>query len=176
MGSRVGPAPDINACDADFTADGHRVRFGLAAVKGVGDKAVAAILVARREAKRFKDLFHFCRQVDLRRRPTRGHRRGPGQVRGFDALHGPQNRTTMLDALEPAMQAGQRAPPPPRVQQVTFFDSMLSNSNSAPARPPPIRPSQQAREPFRERAHFRGRGCFRGQERVAPGGYALVQP
>ena len=45
MGVEIAP-PDINACRRDFTVDGQTVRFGLAAVKGVGDKAVEAIVAA----------------------------------------------------------------------------------------------------------------------------------
>ncbi|HEU4386095.1 MAG TPA: DNA polymerase III subunit alpha [Anaeromyxobacteraceae bacterium] len=44
-----------------------RIRFGLGAVKGVGDAAVEAILSARTEGGPFKSLFDFCARVDPRR-------------------------------------------------------------------------------------------------------------
>ena len=47
MGVKIAP-PDINTCDRDFTVDGNQVRFGLAAVKGVGDKAVEAVMLGRK--------------------------------------------------------------------------------------------------------------------------------
>src|SRR5207248_55124 len=39
--------PDVNASREDFTAAGGTIRFGLAAVKGVGSKAIEAIIAAR---------------------------------------------------------------------------------------------------------------------------------
>jgi len=64
MGVTIAP-PEINSCDRDFTVDGERVRFGLAAVKGIGHRAVEAIEAVRRRVGRFRSLFHFCEQVDL---------------------------------------------------------------------------------------------------------------
>ncbi len=64
MGIDVAP-PDVNESGADFTVAGDRIRFGLAAVKGVGGRAVEAILAARDEVGPFESLFHFCEHVDL---------------------------------------------------------------------------------------------------------------
>ncbi|MCX5655475.1 MAG: OB-fold nucleic acid binding domain-containing protein, partial [Planctomycetota bacterium] len=58
-------APDINESDSDFTVVGDRIRFGLAAVKGIGERAVEAIVAARQKAGRFKSLFQFCEATDL---------------------------------------------------------------------------------------------------------------
>ncbi|MEY2669112.1 MAG: hypothetical protein RJA59_1750 [Pseudomonadota bacterium] len=44
-----------------------RIRFGLGAVKGVGDSAVEAVLAARAEGGPFKSLFDFCSRIDPRR-------------------------------------------------------------------------------------------------------------
>ena len=60
MGVTIG-GPDINTCQRDFTTDGDTVRYGLAAVKGVGPRAVDTIVEARKTAGRFRDLYHFCR-------------------------------------------------------------------------------------------------------------------
>ena len=65
MGIEVLP-PDINESDVDFTTTQGTIRFGLAAVKGVGEKAVEEIIAARQRAGRFRSLFHFCDTVDLR--------------------------------------------------------------------------------------------------------------
>ncbi len=58
--------PDINASDWPFgvTADG--IRFGLCAVKNVGEGAVEAILEGRQRVERFASLHHFCEEVSLR--------------------------------------------------------------------------------------------------------------
>jgi DNA polymerase III subunit alpha len=55
--------PDINESDADFAVDseGH-IRFGLAAIKGVGRAAVQGIFEARTEAP-FTSLFDLCQRA-----------------------------------------------------------------------------------------------------------------
>lgn len=59
--------PDINESHRDFTVVGHQVRFGLAAVKNVGDAAIEVILKEKEEKGRFQSLHDFCRRVDLRK-------------------------------------------------------------------------------------------------------------
>jgi DNA polymerase-3 subunit alpha len=77
--------PDLNESELDFNvplgavsvpaAPGRKkqekpIRFGLGAIKGVGESAVEAILAARQEGgkqKPFKGLFDFCQRVDLKR-------------------------------------------------------------------------------------------------------------
>ncbi len=63
--------PDINSSRADFTivhsGEGQGpsfIRFGLAAIKGVGGKAVQSIIEARESGGRFRDLFDFCERID----------------------------------------------------------------------------------------------------------------
>ena len=58
--------PDINASDWAFSVTPQGVRFGLCAVKNVGNGAVEAILQARRQLDRFASLHHFCEEVNLR--------------------------------------------------------------------------------------------------------------
>ncbi len=70
LGIEVHP-PDINASDLDFTVEEGEngepaIRFGLAAVKNVGEGPVHVILEARAKEGPFKDLDDFCRRVDLR--------------------------------------------------------------------------------------------------------------
>jgi DNA polymerase-3 subunit alpha len=63
--------PSVNQSEAGFTVvrDGERkgIRFGLVAIKNVGEGAVEAILQARREAGPFRSLFELCERVDSRR-------------------------------------------------------------------------------------------------------------
>src|SRR6266513_1372765 len=54
--------PDVNASREDFTAAGDTIRFGLGAVKGVGSKAIEAVLAARDEGP-FPSLADFCLRV-----------------------------------------------------------------------------------------------------------------
>lgn len=67
MGIRIAP-PDVNVSENDFTvvSGGEKlIRFGLAAIKGVGEKAVAAIMATRSADGPFTSIFDFCERVDL---------------------------------------------------------------------------------------------------------------
>ena len=58
--------PDVNESDSDFTpSDGKAIRYGLSAVRNVGEQVVEAIIAARREKGRFVDFFDFCEKVDV---------------------------------------------------------------------------------------------------------------
>ena len=60
-------APDVNSGEYRFVpVDAKTVRYGLGAVKGTGESAIAAIIAARREGGPFRDLFDFCSRVDKR--------------------------------------------------------------------------------------------------------------
>ncbi|MBI4712457.1 MAG: hypothetical protein HY762_04025 [Planctomycetes bacterium] len=58
--------PDINASNLEFTATDKGIRFGLGAVKNVGDKAVGAIVAERDRNGPYKSFYDFCERVDLR--------------------------------------------------------------------------------------------------------------
>jgi DNA polymerase-3 subunit alpha len=65
LGIKVLP-PDINESEALFkVVDQQTIRFGLLAVKNVGEGAVESIIQARKNG-RFKSLEDFCEQIDLR--------------------------------------------------------------------------------------------------------------
>jgi DNA polymerase III subunit alpha len=66
MGIPILP-PDINESYRNFAVIGNQIRFGLAAVKNVGDAAIDAIITEREEKGKFQSLFDFCRRVDLRK-------------------------------------------------------------------------------------------------------------
>ncbi|TAL03697.1 MAG: DNA polymerase III subunit alpha, partial [Verrucomicrobia bacterium] len=61
-------APDVNESEVVFAParEGKVIRFGLAAIKGVGEVAVQAILKARSEHGKFKSLAELCEHVDGR--------------------------------------------------------------------------------------------------------------
>jgi DNA polymerase III subunit alpha len=65
MGITVLP-PDVNSSDLDFTPVGEDIRFGLAAIKNVGENTVRGILAARETLGKFTDFFEFCEAVDTR--------------------------------------------------------------------------------------------------------------
>jgi len=67
MGVEVLP-PDVNESEVVFAParEGKVIRFGLAAIKGVGEVAVETILKARNEGGRFTSLSDLCERVDGR--------------------------------------------------------------------------------------------------------------
>ncbi len=65
MGIKVLP-PDINESELKFTIAGDNIRFGLSAVKNVGEGAIESILEARQKIGRFISLYRFCENIDSR--------------------------------------------------------------------------------------------------------------
>jgi DNA polymerase-3 subunit alpha len=136
MGIKVLP-PDINESFTDFTVvyedaglftekgkkgDGL-IRFGLAAVKGVGTKAVEQIIAAREKAGQFKSLFDFCENVDLHA-VNKQVVESLIKAGAFDRLGG--HRAQMTAALEKAMQVGQSAQADKLNGQMNFFSDFAT--------------------------------------------------
>jgi DNA polymerase-3 subunit alpha len=65
MGIAVLP-PDVNSSEVEFAVVPDGIRFGLNAVKGVGEKAAEAVVRAREKLGRFGSIFEFASNVDLR--------------------------------------------------------------------------------------------------------------
>ena len=63
MGIEVLP-PDVNGSECDFAVVEGKIRFGLNAVKNVGDSAARAIVAARAEGGPFASLWDFTERVD----------------------------------------------------------------------------------------------------------------
>lgn len=59
MGIRILP-PDVNYSGISFAVDGPNIRFGLGAIKGVGESAAGAIIAAREQDGKFKSFLDFC--------------------------------------------------------------------------------------------------------------------
>ena len=97
-------APDINESRADFTPVNDKIRFGLAAVKNVGEKAVEVILESRSTGGSFESLFDFCRRVDM----AAVNRRVIESLIKCGAFDGMAvSRARMNGALDEAMRVGQ---------------------------------------------------------------------
>ncbi len=133
LGIKILP-PDINTCSADFTVDGEDVRFGLAAVKGVGHKAIDAIVTARQEVEQFENLYHFCEFVDLSA-VNRATVEALIKCGAFDSMGA--HRAAMIAGLEQAIQLGQSSAADRKSGQMSFFDAFGQNEpeNNAPVFP-----------------------------------------
>ncbi|HXG62064.1 MAG TPA: DNA polymerase III subunit alpha [Planctomycetota bacterium] len=118
LGIEVLP-PDVNESDLDFKVEGRRIRFGLGAVKGVGERAVQGILEARRRLGRFSSLFQFCESLD----PRTADRKAVEQLvkcGAFDRLGG--HRAQFWEALETALRLGALKQADRKTGQLSMFD------------------------------------------------------
>src|SRR6476619_1749006 len=59
-------APDINASELAFTVGPQGVRFGLCAIKNVGEGAILSMLAVRKELGRIDSLYTLCEHADQR--------------------------------------------------------------------------------------------------------------
>jgi DNA polymerase-3 subunit alpha len=118
MGISILP-PDVNSSDHKFVVVDGNIRFGLDAVKGVGFAAVEAIKRAREQGGPFRDLWDFCARVDSR----------AVNKKAIEALikcgafgSTGATRKGMLEVLEQAQGAGQKAQQDALIGQGSIFD------------------------------------------------------
>ena len=117
--------PDVNASCKDFTVVGGEIRFGLGAVKNVGESAIEAILASRGEQGPFTSIFDFCRRVDL----TKVNRRVVEQLvkcGAFDSRH--PCRAAALAAMDDALEKGQAMQRDRQSGQINMFDMLRAKS------------------------------------------------
>jgi DNA polymerase-3 subunit alpha len=133
MGIPVLP-PDVNASLVDFAVVGNEIRFGLAAVKGVGEGAVRAILVAREEGGAFRDLFDLVARVDVKA-VNRKVFEALIKCGALDPL--PGNRAQQLDAVDAALDVAARSARDRESGQGSLFGTV---ETAQPALVPSLRP------------------------------------
>jgi DNA polymerase-3 subunit alpha len=133
MGITVLP-PDVNASDWNFTPDGDAIRFGLGAVKNIGQNAVEAIRKARGECERLRTIYEFCERVDV---SCVNRRMIESLIRAgaMDSLEG--TRAQIFNAVESAMEAGQRALRDRESGQAGLFGMDFSAAEEQSAKPLP---------------------------------------
>ncbi len=110
--------PDIYESDKEFTVSGDEIRFGLVAVKNVGESAIEAIVEAR-NADRFTSLFDFCEHVDLKRVNKRVIE-SLVKCGAFDSTRA--KRAQLAMAIEEALEYGQRVQKERNDPQMNLFD------------------------------------------------------
>jgi len=119
--------PDINASALRFEPVGDRaIRYGLGAVKGTGESAVADVLRARAE-RPFTDLFDFCARID-RKLVNRRAIEALVRAGAFDALDA--DRARLLANVGRAIDAADAAGA--AIDQVSLFGDEAGGLPSAP--------------------------------------------
>jgi DNA polymerase-3 subunit alpha len=111
--------PDVNLSAYAFEpVDRKTIRYGLGAVKGVGEQAVRLMLAAREKEGPFTDLFDFCRRVD-KRQVNRRAIEALVKAGAFDAID--PERGKLLASIGLAMEAAEQAER--HALQAGLFDS-----------------------------------------------------
>ncbi|HLF92635.1 MAG TPA: DNA polymerase III subunit alpha, partial [Planctomycetota bacterium] len=111
--------PDINESDLDFKVVDKRIRFGLGAVKGAGEKAIQHAIEAREKVGRFASIYPFCENVD----PRFVDRKVLEQLvkcGAFDATGG--HRAQTFEAIDQAVRMGTTKQADRRIGQLSIFD------------------------------------------------------
>ncbi|MGB1061765.1 MAG: DNA polymerase III subunit alpha, partial [Ketobacter sp.] len=94
-------SPDVNVSGYKFTVDDEgQIVYGLGAIKGLGEGPIDAILEGRSDQKPFRNLFEFCRRLDLKKLNKRSME-ALIRAGALDKL-GP-DRATLMASLEEAM-------------------------------------------------------------------------
>ncbi|MBU0790181.1 MAG: DNA polymerase III subunit alpha [Polycyclovorans sp.] len=112
-------SPDINRSEVRFSVAGPRqVRYGLGAIRGVGEGALESMLAARAAGGPFTDLFDFCHRIDLKR----ANRRVLEALIGSGSLDGlGLNRASLLATLPAAIGMAEQAANAADSGQVDLF-------------------------------------------------------
>ena len=110
--------PDVNESLVDFTVVGGAIRFGLAAVKGVGDAAVRNMIETRDRGGRFVDLFDLAERVDARQVNRRVFE-ALIKCGALDGIAG--NRAQKLAALDTALELAARTTRDAELGQASLF-------------------------------------------------------
>jgi len=118
----------VNHSDWSFTPDGQAIRFGMGAVKNLGQSAVEAIGKAREEIGRFTSLHEFCEKVGM---GAVNRRMIESLIRAgaMDSLEG--TRSQKFAAVEGAMESGQRAQRDRECGQEGLFGEIIADEPHA---------------------------------------------
>lgn len=135
MGISVLP-PDVNISGSDFeVAEDGDIRFGLTAVKGVGENAVQAIIAARESGGPFTSLYDFCRRIDgaqVNKRALESLIRG-GALDSTGA-----SRAGMAEHLDAAMKHASRHRNDLAAGQESLFGGLADTAGGSVVLDPPI--------------------------------------
>jgi DNA polymerase-3 subunit alpha len=118
-------SPDVNDSYRDFRVVGEAIRFGLAAVKNVGDGAIEGIIEAREAGGPFASLFDFCQRVNLKA-VNRRVVESLIKCGAFDTTG--ETRAQMMACLDDYLEVAQRRQRDREDGQSSLFDDLESTS------------------------------------------------
>ena len=117
--------PDINKSYLEYTPDGNDIRFGLAAIKGVGVNVVNAIIAEREENGDYKNIFDFCKRIDQK---FVNKKSLEGLIKSGAFTNIEKSRKQLLDNLEYILSSTARASKEKAMGQVSLFAALPENN------------------------------------------------
>ncbi len=129
------PIASANAQSTVPNASSSHIRFGLKAIKGIGEKAIDSIIAEREKSGEFTSIFDFCERVP----PgaiTKAMLESLIKCGAFDGVHGRESRAAMVGTIEAAITAGQRLAQDKAAGQSGLFGGGDANSKSRGAQAP----------------------------------------
>ena len=148
MGIEVLP-PDVHRSGVEFTVEGRAIRFGLLAVKNVGQGAIESIIAARAEGGQFRSLRDFCERIDLRLVNSRVIE----ALAWVGALSEFGHPVQVIEALPTILPSAQAVQQQQATGQLSAFDMMFAE---APAEALPSRTEAPRRERLRKEKELLG--------------------
>jgi DNA polymerase-3 subunit alpha len=124
--------PDVNASQTHFAVHGGAIRFGLAAIKNVGEGAVESVLDVRTQTGPFGSFFDFCRRVDLHKANKR-MLEGLIKAGAFDSTGA--KRSQLMAVLDQAVEEGAAAQRERDLGQTSIFGEELNGHTTTTALP-----------------------------------------
>jgi DNA polymerase-3 subunit alpha len=120
--------PDVNASQRGFTIEDGGIRFGLLAIKGIGEGPIDEIVRARKEGGPFKDLADFCTRVDPRM-VGKGALETLIKAGAMDSL-GDDKRHMLLDSVDRAISFGKSERAAKERGMVNLFGELMETENA----------------------------------------------
>lgn len=130
--------PDVNASRKQFAVDDGAIRFGLAAIKNVGEGAVESVLEVRSQTGPFASFFDFCRRVDLHKVNKR-MLEGLIKAGAFDATCA--KRSQLMAVLDQAVEEGAASQRERDLGQISIFGEEPNGHSASVTLPTPVLPS-----------------------------------
>ena len=139
--------PDVNCSQWRFEVEDGVIRYGLGAIKGVGEGAIEALLAARRRADGFDSLDGMLREIELAKM-TRKTVEMLVRAGALDCLLA--NRSALLQALPDAWSAAERHQADSAAGQTSLFGAPAASDSEAPrGTPMPDVPAWTSRQRLR---------------------------
>ena len=124
LGLKILP-PDANQSGKDFSVVNEGIRFGLAAIKNVGEGAVDTVLATREQDGPFASFYDFCCRVDLQKVNKRVLE-GLIKVGAFDTLG--VARSQLMSILDKALEEANTVQRCKREGQTSLFEVLDATS------------------------------------------------